>query len=159
MPSDQMHLRRLSRSFLSSLAKHQTCFRLATNLSSRRTYSAQLKHAAHGPLFDFRNYTRGRWLINDTLQREARHISFNYIELCTTVLSSIPGAKSITSTETKDGNNSRILIFSLNNGKRVVAKLPTLVAGPKCLTTNSEVTTMEYSKFNPCVKSGVITDD
>jgi hypothetical protein len=159
VPSDQMHARRLSRSFLSLPIKHKTCFRPLTTLSSRRTFSTKPKFETQNLLSDFHNYTRGRWLINDTLERQARYISFNYKELCTVVLSSSSGAKSITSVERKDGSNARILIFSLNNGQKVVAKLPTFVAGPKRLTTGSEVATMEYSKSYPCVKSGMMTDD
>jgi hypothetical protein len=141
-----MHPCRLSRSSLSVLTNHTICFRLLTNLSLRRTYSAKPEHEAH-PVPELHNYTRGRWLINDTLQREARHLSFNYKELCTVVISSSPGAKIVTSTEIKDGSNARILIFSLDNGRKLVAKLPTFVAGPERLTTNSEVATMEFSMF------------
>jgi hypothetical protein len=52
-----------------------------------------------------------------------------------------------------------VLIFSLDNGKKAVAKLPTSVAGPKRLTTNSEVATMEYSKFDTCWKLKVALTD
>jgi hypothetical protein len=81
--------------------------------------------------------------------------------LCAEVLNDSPGAKSITAVEKNDGNNARVLIFSLDDGRKVevVAKLPTSVAGPKRLATNSEVATMEYSKFHTCLELKVILAD
>jgi hypothetical protein len=153
-----MHSRRLGRSFLSVLTNHQSCFRLAATLSSRHAFSTKLNHEVQSSIPDFHNYTRGRWLINDALERQARYLSFNHKELCTIVLSKSPGANCIISTERKDGSNSRILIFSLDNGKNVVAKLPTYVAGPKRLTSSSEVATMEYGMSGSCCKFGAATD-
>ena len=34
----------------------------------------------------------------------------------------------------------------MDNGTKVIARLPTCVAGPRRLTTNSEVATMTYRK-------------
>ncbi|KAL1297522.1 hypothetical protein AAFC00_005038 [Neodothiora populina] len=92
------------------------------------------------------NYTRGRWLIDDILERNARYIYFNYSELCALVITNCPGAEGITSIEKKEGSNARVFLFTLDNGGKVVAKLPTSVAGPKRLTTSSEVATLEYMR-------------
>jgi hypothetical protein len=72
------------------------------------------------------------------------------------VISHSPGAKHIAAVEKSEGGNARVLIFSLDNGRKVVAKLPVSVAGPKRLTTNSDVATMEYSKFHTCLKRKLI---
>jgi hypothetical protein len=142
-----MYQRRLACSILPSLAKQETsCLRLATKFLWRHTFCIQLKRQSQDRTSNCQNYTRGRWLIDDALQQEARYLSFNYVELCTVVLSNSPGAKSITAVESKDGDNVRVLNFSLDNGRKVVAKLPTSVAGPRRLTTNSEAANMEYSK-------------
>jgi hypothetical protein len=59
------------------------------------------------------------------------------IELC-------PGAVSITTYEKKEGGFNRVFIFTTNNAKRVVARLPFALAGPSRLTTSSEVATIKY---------------
>lgn len=69
-------------------------------------------------------------------------------------------ASSITSYEQKEGSFNRAFILTMNDGKRVVARLPTHITGPPRLTTNSEVATIkncEYScsiwrerSFQPC---------
>jgi hypothetical protein len=118
--------------------------------------SIQLKRETQISIPDLYNYTRDRRLINDLLEREARYLSFDYERLYDVVISHSPGAKHITAVEKSEGGNARVLIFSLDNGRKVVAKLPVSVAGPKRLTTNSDEATMEYSKFHTCLKSKAI---
>ncbi|ESZ92168.1 hypothetical protein SBOR_7463 [Sclerotinia borealis F-4128] len=62
------------------------------------------------------------------------------------VLSLCPDASHIISYDKKEGGFNKVLIFLMNNGKRIVARLPTRVAGPSILTTNSEVATIAYVK-------------
>lgn len=89
-------------------------------------------------------YTRGRWLIDDAEELRARFLAFNYENLCALVLANCPGSTYITALEKREGSNTRVLIFSTDNGKKLVARLPTSVAGPKRLVTNSEVATIEF---------------
>ena len=89
-------------------------------------------------------YTSGRWLRNDKLERDARFIKFNFDALCKRVVELCPGAGSIESCEKKEGGFNRVFVFTCDNARRVVAKLPTMVAGPPRLTTNSEVATITY---------------
>ncbi|GBF62305.1 altered inheritance of mitochondria protein 9 [Trichophyton mentagrophytes] len=89
-------------------------------------------------------YTTGRWLNQDELQRQSRSLKFNFSLLCETVAKIYPGASKVDSYEKKEGGYNRVFIFTLDNGKKVVAKVPTSVAGPPRLTTNSEVATMAY---------------
>ncbi|KAF2499208.1 hypothetical protein BU16DRAFT_603172 [Lophium mytilinum] len=77
------------------------------------------------------SYTTGRWLKNDKLQREARYVKFDFAALCRKVMS-------------KEGGFNRVFILSLDNGARVVARVPYHIAGPRRLTINSEVATMAY---------------
>jgi hypothetical protein len=49
----------------------------------------------------------------------------------------------------KKGVLTESFIFTTDNAKRVVAKLPFTPAGPPRLTTNSEVATMKYCEFKP----------
>ena len=92
-------------------------------------------------------YTSGRWLRRDKLQRDARFLTFDFNALRTKVLELSPGASSITSYEKMEGGYNRVFIFTCDNSKRVVARIPTFVAGPARLTTNSEVATIRYSRL------------
>ncbi|EZF76977.1 hypothetical protein H105_01799 [Trichophyton soudanense CBS 452.61] len=89
-------------------------------------------------------YTTGRWLNQDELQRQSRSLKFNFSLLCETVAKIYPGASKVNSYEKKEGGYNRVFIFTLDNGKKVVAKVATPVAGPPRLTTNSEVVTVAY---------------
>lgn len=100
-------------------------------------------HAALDPY----SYTSGRWLRRDKLERDSRYIEFDFHALCKRVIELCPGAISIVSCEKKEGGYNRIFIFTCDNAKRVVARLPTSVAGPPRLTTNSEVATIAYREF------------
>jgi hypothetical protein len=143
-----MHPRRLSRPFLSPLMRHKPRFRPLETHTSRRNLVTRPDFLLTCSIPELHRYTRGRWLIDDTLERKARYVSFNLEELCAVVIGSCPGAaQRITALERKEGSNALVLIFSLDNGRKVVTKLATSVAGPKRLTTNSEVATIEYSMF------------
>lgn len=91
-------------------------------------------------------YTCGRWLRRDKLECDSHYISFDFDALCRRVVELCPGAVSITSCKKKEGGFNRVFIFATDNGKRVVARLPFMVAGPSRLTTNSEVATIKYRK-------------
>ncbi|KAH7081224.1 kinase-like domain-containing protein [Paraphoma chrysanthemicola] len=90
------------------------------------------------------NYTSGRWLRRDALQRESRKISFDFDALRRKVIEICPGANSITSYSKKEGGFNRVFIFHTDNAKRVVARLPFPVAGPQRLITSSEVATIHF---------------
>lgn len=83
-------------------------------------------------------------LRRDKLERDARYIKFNFDELRKRVIELCYGAASITSYEKKEGGFNRIFIFTCDNGKRIVARLPTRVAGPLKLTTNSKVAIIKH---------------
>jgi len=91
-------------------------------------------------------YTSGRWLHRDEEQCASRYINFSFQELCKKVLHLCTEASHIISYEKKEGGYNKVFIFLLDNGKRIVARLPTRAAGPSTLTTNSEVATIAYSK-------------
>ncbi|XPS81053.1 hypothetical protein M3J09_012996 [Ascochyta lentis] len=90
------------------------------------------------------NYTSGRWLRQDTLQRNSRKIQLDFNALCRKVIALCPGANSITSYSKKEGGFNRVFIFHTDNAKRVVVRLPFPVAGPARLITNSEVATIQF---------------
>ena len=97
--------------------------------------------------FDPYNYTKGRWLRNDAIERKARFIQFDFDALCRKIVALCPGAHSVTSCEKIEGGSNRVFIFQTDDGNRLVAKLPFSVAGPPRYTTGSEVATVEYCTF------------
>ncbi|KAJ5086934.1 hypothetical protein NUU61_008241 [Penicillium alfredii] len=102
------------------------------------------------PGFDPYMYTSGRWLNRDELERNSRHIVFDFSALCDRTVSLCPGATKIVKYEKREGGFNRVFLFTMDTGSCVVARLPTSIAGPPRLTTNSEVATMTYlqSKFS-----------
>ncbi|KAH9208983.1 kinase-like domain-containing protein [Leptodontidium sp. 2 PMI_412] len=89
-------------------------------------------------------YTTGRWLNRDKLQREARYIKFDFPALCKKAVNTCSGATKVIRYEKKEGGFNRVFILYLDNGERVVARVPFRIAGPRRLVTNSEVATMTY---------------
>ncbi|KAF2489925.1 hypothetical protein BU16DRAFT_553217 [Lophium mytilinum] len=103
-------------------------------------------------------YTSGRWLRRDKLERESRFITFDFDALCARVIECSHGAASIKSYEKKEGGFNRVFIFTLDNAKRVVARLPFKLAGPTRLTTGSEVATIRYLQINTSIPIPKIID-
>lgn len=95
---------------------------------------------------DPHKYTSGRWLRRDRRECDSRYIKFDFDALRRRVIKLCPGAVSIVSYEKKEGGYNRVFVFTCDNARRIVARLPTLVAGPHRLTTNSEVATITYSE-------------
>ncbi|POS71338.1 hypothetical protein DHEL01_v210271 [Diaporthe helianthi] len=98
--------------------------------------------------YDFgpHEYTSGYWLRADAAQRDARRVKFDFGALCQKAINSSPGAKQVLRGVKVEGNFSRAFILQLDNGSKVVARIPFPVAGPSRLVTNSGVATIEYTK-------------
>ncbi|MCJ1245021.1 hypothetical protein MMC30_002222 [Trapelia coarctata] len=104
------------------------------------------------------NYTSGRWLQQDELEGNARYIGFDFSALRRKVLELCFGATSITSYEKVEGYCNRAFIFTLDNGRRIVARLPYSLSGPPRLTTNSEVATIRYLQSHTYIPIPSILD-
>ncbi|KAJ5225025.1 hypothetical protein N7468_006250 [Penicillium chermesinum] len=94
--------------------------------------------------FDPYSYTSGRWLRNDKRERQRRRIDFHFDELCRKIVGLSDGKRSIKNCEKKEGGFNRVFIFTMDDGSRVVARLPFTLAGPARLATASEVATIQY---------------
>lgn len=119
----------------------------------RRRYVAIgcFKPITHRPLaIHPYDYTDGCWLHQDRVQREVRRVQFDFHALCKRVIELSPKAERITCCDKKEGGFNRVFIFSLDNGERLVARIPFSIAGPSRYTVSSEVATIEYRK---CVSS------
>lgn len=93
---------------------------------------------------DPNHHSGGRWLHQDRLHGEARTINFDFHALRDRVVRLCPAESEVINCEKIEGGFNRSFIFTLGGGSQLVARLPTTVAGPPRLTTNSEVATMEY---------------
>jgi hypothetical protein len=91
-------------------------------------------------------YTSGRWLNRDELERNSRRIVFDFSALRDRAISLCPGATKIVKCEKREGGFNRVFLFTMDTGSCAVARLPTGIAGPPRLTTNSEVATMTYCR-------------
>lgn len=89
-------------------------------------------------------YTAGQWLRNDQVNREARYVEFDFSALCAKAVNVCTNATKMVRYEKKEGGFNRVFILFLDNGASVVARVPYRIAGPRRLTTNSEVATMTY---------------
>lgn len=83
-------------------------------------------------------------LNQDELQRDARHVQFDFTRLCEVAVRLSDGATQVASHEKKEGGYSKVFILTFDTGKRLVAMIPTQVAGAPRFTTNSEVATIMY---------------
>jgi hypothetical protein len=75
---------------------------------------------------------------------DSRYIRFNFEALCQRIIHLCPGADAIAACRKIEGGFNRVFIFTLNNAKQLVARLPFPLAGPTKLTTASEVATIRY---------------
>jgi hypothetical protein len=96
--------------------------------------------------FDPYTYTQGRWLDRDSQQREAREIRFDFDALLDIAVKSSNGAREVVSCRKKEGSFNRAFVILLDNGAKVVARVPNRLAGPPRLTVSSEVATIQYGE-------------
>ena len=100
-----------------------------------------------GPADDPYAYTSGHWLRNDEKQRSLRHVTFDFEALCNQAVKACPGASRVVKLEKEEGGFNRVFVLSLDSGEKVIAKIPFAIAGPRRLTTGSEVATMRYCMY------------
>jgi hypothetical protein len=91
-------------------------------------------------------YTGGKWLYRDKIEQSLRYIQFDFEALRRRVLEISHDSKSIVSYEKKEGGFNRVFIFVTDTGKKIIAKIPFSLAGPRFLVTKSEVATNHYCK-------------
>ncbi|KAF7629443.1 hypothetical protein AFLA_013158 [Aspergillus flavus NRRL3357] len=96
---------------------------------------------------DFYRYTTKRWLSNDTEEASQRYQRFDIQELLDVAPRSIGSdARCNHVMKCPEGLYNKAFLLTFSNGSEVVAKLPNPNAGPRTLTTASEVATMEYAR-------------
>lgn len=101
---------------------------------------------------DLFRYTSGRWLINEEHQQKQRYITFNISNLCSQAAALFgPGIKCVHIIKL-EGNFNKAFLLMIDDGNKVIAKIPCPNAGTPLLIIVSEVATLKFcifSKFHP----------
>lgn len=90
------------------------------------------------------NYTSGRWLWNEEAQLAARRVSFNITALQDAACRATGTSRCLSISKIGEGNYNKAYRLEMDNERHVIAKVPHPNAGPKGLTTASEVATMDF---------------
>lgn len=93
---------------------------------------------------DFFRYTAGRFLFEETKQMACRYIQFNMNELVHIAARSIASKSCVAVHKLPEGQHSKAFLLTMDDGKRVVAKIPNPNAGRPHYTTASEVATLDF---------------
>ncbi|KAH6633274.1 kinase-like domain-containing protein [Boeremia exigua] len=105
------------------------------------TQSALRSHI--DPLFC---YTSGRWLWNERAQLEARYRYFDISGLQQAACQAVGASKCVSLEKIGEGNYNKVYRLEMDDGQKAVARIPHPNAGPRSLTTASEVATMEFAR-------------
>ncbi|KAG6816267.1 hypothetical protein H0H87_007348 [Tephrocybe sp. NHM501043] len=96
---------------------------------------------------EFFQHTAGRWLVNEPFQLSQRYLKFNVDALKAAAVSAVHGAKSVKAiSKFNETDYTKILSLLLDNGQKVIARLPTPLSGNKRLVTASQVATSEFAR-------------
>jgi hypothetical protein len=130
----------LGRSVFRRIAKSQYTRSLHTSKTGLRSTS-------HSLTDDFLFcYTSGRWLWNERTQLAARYHRFDIPSLQQAACQAVGAKKCLTLEKIGEGNYNKAYRLVMDDGQKVVAKIPHTNAGPQVFTTASEVATMEFAR-------------
>jgi len=91
-------------------------------------------------------YTSGRWLWNEREQLEARFRRFDVPSLQQAACQAVGAKRCVSIEKIGEGNYNKAFRLEMEDGRKVIAKVPHPSAGPPSLTTASEVATMEFAR-------------
>lgn len=112
-------------------------------LRSSTSIATSHKAESTDPLF---NYTSGRWFWNERAQLAARFRRFNVEHLRKIACLTVGSTECISLEKIGEGNYNKAYRLVMNDGQRVIAKIPHPNAGPAQYTTASEVATMDFAR-------------
>ncbi|KAI2739974.1 hypothetical protein DTO013E5_10189 [Penicillium roqueforti] len=94
----------------------------------------------------FFRYTSGRWLWDEEQQLRDRYRAFDVAELQSLAAKTVRSDSCISITKLAEGGYNKVFRLIMNDGKRVLARIPNPNAGPEFYSTASEVATMELAR-------------
>ncbi|EGE00955.1 protein kinase subdomain-containing protein [Trichophyton equinum CBS 127.97] len=95
---------------------------------------------------EFFQFTRGRFVINEKEQLSERHVRFDIKRLAQEAARSVGAKYCIDIQKCADGMFNKAYIFTLDNDKQVIGKVPNPNAGIPYYTTASEVATLDFMR-------------
>lgn len=108
-----------------------------------RFFSGQM--ATSNPDYEnFFRYTSGRWLWDEEQQLQDRYKPFNVAELQLVAAQAIGSGSCVSMIKLAEGGYNKVFRLLMDDGKKVLARIPNPNAGPPFYTTASEVATMEF---------------
>ncbi|KAI5295477.1 hypothetical protein KEM52_001251 [Ascosphaera acerosa] len=90
------------------------------------------------------NFTRGRFITDESENLAKRRIRFNLEALCDAAARASGARKCVAITKYPEGMFNKAYLLRMDDGRQVVAKLPNPNAGIPRLTTASEVASMDF---------------
>jgi len=90
------------------------------------------------------NFTRGRFVSDEQHELSQRHRTYNVVELARYAARAVQADHCLSVEKCPDGMYNRVLLLSMDNGRKVIAKIPNPNAGQPHFTTASEVATMKF---------------
>ncbi|KAL4980117.1 hypothetical protein BDW66DRAFT_125664 [Aspergillus desertorum] len=110
-------------------------------------FRSRLGRPASIPLFPGATNSTAR-MMDAELEMEVKPYTYTsgrcFVALCQKVIELCPEANHIKACRKIEGGFNRVFIFTLDNEKAIVARLPFRLAGPAKLTTLSEAATIRY---------------
>ncbi|CAP99407.1 Altered inheritance of mitochondria protein [Penicillium chrysogenum] len=91
----------------------------------------------------FRNTSR-RWIFNETDRLNERYVKFRPTELQRIAGEAVKQVYCPGITKFAEGGFNKVFLLRAKNGREVIARIPTPIAGPPHYTTASEVATMNF---------------
>ncbi|KAF7589600.1 hypothetical protein BBP40_004060 [Aspergillus hancockii] len=91
----------------------------------------------------FKNTSR-RWIYNEAERLKERYVEFNPIELQRVAGKAIQQDQCPYIVKLAEGGFNKVFLLKANDGREVIARIPTPIAGPPRYTTASEVATMNF---------------
>ncbi|KAL9104654.1 MAG: hypothetical protein Q9163_000397 [Psora crenata] len=89
-------------------------------------------------------YTSGRYLYNEKLRLDERHVHFDVPALKDIAAKCIGRRRVTRMKKLAEGGFSRVFLLTMDDGFEVIAKLPYSLTVPKHFTTESEVATLDF---------------
>ena len=115
------------RSFLGSIDSRSTRF-----ICKARHHSTMQSQTPKNTSSLFR-YTTGRWLWNEQKQQDARYRRFDILGLQQAACQAVDANHCISLEKIGEGDSNKAYRLVMENGRRVIAKIPHPTAGPTCI--------------------------
>jgi hypothetical protein len=101
---------------------------------------------------EFFEFTRGRFVSDEAAQVACRRVHFDMNELAKTAALSIGAKRCVDVEKCPDGLYNKAFIFTLEDGRQIVGKVPDPIAGLPHFTTASEVATLDFVCISPSLE-------